>query len=219
MKITWNSFMVHEMQLKSVMIYVYLKQCISQQCKEHWWSISFPKPSQVSERMNTDSCPPICKQLPPLCMFSPTSSENKHNFILLKQIDYVFILEQITTKAITNTTSNNEVNNSFSPKKKVQATFLVTEEKCALWVCQGIDCLLESHKSVHSFPNPSTIIINSISQLQTLFMYLGISSVFLQVFSLLQWILLRHSICLVFLISLHWLMWKPSSWIYSGLYC
>jgi hypothetical protein len=65
-------------------------------------------------------------------MFSPTSSENKHNFILLKQIDYVFILEQITTKAITNTTSNNEVNNSFSPKKKVQATFLVTEEKCAL---------------------------------------------------------------------------------------
>jgi hypothetical protein len=52
--------MAHEMQLNSVMIYVYLKQHIFQQFKEHWRSISFPKPSQVSERMNTDSCPPIC---------------------------------------------------------------------------------------------------------------------------------------------------------------
>jgi len=40
--------MVHKMQLKSVMIYAYMKQCIFQQCKEHWWSILFPNLSQVS---------------------------------------------------------------------------------------------------------------------------------------------------------------------------
>jgi hypothetical protein len=62
-------------------------------------------------------------------MFSPTSNKNKHNFILLKQIDYVFTQKHITTKARRYTISNNEVNNSFSLKKKVQASFLLTEGK------------------------------------------------------------------------------------------
>jgi len=65
-------------------------------------------------------------------MFSPPSNENKHNFILLKQMDYVFTQEFLTTKAIINTISNNKVNNSFSPKKKVQASFLFIEEKHAV---------------------------------------------------------------------------------------